>query len=596
MKDKIIQLTLSAIAAAKEEDNSDITLKITDENKESIYSDLLIPLMEISKSSSVTELHEKLSVILDSDQDIDDNMELVESFVDSIIDEDSEDSIDELTETVNNFVVNCVAIFNNFNALISEAEEDDKKEALTSINDEILAIINIEDDETNTLPDTEETNDEGVTVTKTNVTPDNEGQPTPNVDGNQDGEGDAGTDGAPEDANKTQEEGDSGLVIIDPVDEVDDSQWGEVNKVEMKNSLKEMLDAGEAGVPEAINEIYALVKSADNPADWQWPHHVVKEGKVILNVNGLKTAALFLLKPNSSKNLTTEERATIAKHLMKHYKELKMNEPDKLTTLADGKESTIIVNIKEDDMKEFGELFKVDVEEIGTYVGLMESLLTDFVNSGIIHIESDDTFDESVISVKLNRDQAEEFIKYFDVLSDDIVNILSSNFSGLSYKRESVSDIEAKLLEQTDIVTTLEDKVSELTDTNDELSNSVKTLEEDVAVNGLNNKKFEAIIDFVKSIDNVDETLIQFVSNLIEAQEEAEIKYLAKIGATFMKNSKNEHTPKFIKKLGVTSSVKTSEIDRLAGIMEDSNSNSESGFTPKTLIDKRVDKLSSYFD
>jgi len=275
-----------------------------------------------------------------------------------------------------------------------------------------------------------------------------------------------------------------------------------------------------------------------------------------------------------------------------------MKEPDKLTLMASGKESVIIINAKEDDMKDFSETFKVPVEDIGIYIGLMESMLTDFVNSGILNIQGDlDESNESIVTLKLSKEQTEEFIKYFDVVSDDIVSILSNNFVDISYKQEAVSDIEDKYLQEKDINATLAQKLQDAETANAEITEQLKRYISANTEHSLNMKKFEAIIDFVKSVENVDESLIQWINNVVEAQEEKEVGYLVKLGSNFMKNTKSNEIPKFVKKMNVGVNFRTSDADTLTDLIGDEafTKDESTHFSGKSAIDKRVDALSSYF-
>jgi len=565
MKEKLLKLIMQNVITLKD-NSSDIVLDLNDDNKESVYNELLVPLMTITGANSASDLRAKLDTFINGNAETSEYAEMAAKFIESLID-DMEESTN-LDDEVNNLIVNCVAVLNSFNNIIEKS--DNKETSLDSITVDILTFMNTDT----------------------------------NSDSNDDNNDEAGKqtqqDGGASNTNDASDAGPvSSLVITSAADSVDDGSWADVNKIELKNMLKDKLDAKEQGIEDVINEVFALVKSMDNVADWQWPHHVVKDGKVLLNVNGLKTSALFLLKPASSKNLTTDQRTSIAAHILKHYKEIQMKEPDKLVLMASGKESSIIINIKEDDMKDFSETFKVPVEDIGTYIGLMESLLTDFVNSGVLNVQGDlDESNESLITLKLNKEQTEEFIKYFDIISDDVVSILSNNFMDISYKKEAVSDIEAKYLQEKDNSSALAQKLVDAEATNREMTEQLNKFINDNNIHSLNMKKFEAIINFVKSVENVDESLIQWVNNVVEAQEEKEIGYLVKLGLNFMKNTKSNNVPKFVKNMNVGVNFRTSDVDRLTDLIGDDlrTNNESSNFSGKSAIDKRIEALSLYFD
>jgi len=569
MKSKLIKELLTVLASVKEK-QGDVTLDMNEDNKESVYSELLIPLMNLTNADDVAQLHERLEFLINGDIDSSDYAELAGTLVNYILDDEENDS--NFSDELQSLIVNCVAVLNSFNEM-KTGSTDGKEDAFAVLNSEIIEILNKEEDNT--------TSEEGASdalSTDSNseaaVPSAEEEEPVVPVEPEPEPEGDAA--GGPT------------LSIVAAADKVDETPWTDVNKVELKNLVKAALDESEANQA-VVDEVFALVKSYDKVSDWQWPHHVVVDGEVLLNAGGLKAAALFLLKPNSSKNLTTDERTAIATHLLRHYDEIQMEKPDKLAKLVEGKESTIVINIKDDELQEFGEMFKVNAEEIGTYVGLIEALLTDFVNSGVIDIESDNAEStDGVIAVKLNKRQTEEFIKYFDIISDDIVNILSSDFDSLSYKQTD-SSLETRFSESTSKVETLEDTVTELTNTIETQNSKIELMKNAVIDQQLNQTKFQAIIDFIKSSETVDDTVIQFINNVIEAESDRDITYMAKIGKSFLRASSQSDLTKFVKKSSIISKFNAAEVVDLLDLID----NKESA-VPSVL--KTVDRLADLLD
>lgn len=565
MKSKLVKELLAALRNIKES-QSDVTLDMNDENKESVYNELLIPLMNLTNADDVNQLHSKLEFLINGDTNSEEYATVASALVDYILDDDESET--NFSDELNSLLINCMAVLNTFNELNSG---DNKESALLNINNEIIAIMNSQTEnqqEDTVIP--EETKNEA-----------------------------AGDPGAVEEElppveveeEEVEPEGTGAtMTIVSATEEVDETPWSDVNKIELKNLIKEAVDANEENKA-VVDEVFALVKSYDKVADWQWPHHVVKEDRVILNVNGLKTASLFLLKPNSSKNLTSDERTAMAAHLLRHYDELKMDKPEKLTKVAEGKESCIVINIKDDELQEFGEMFKVNAEDIGTYVGLVEALLTDLVNSGIIDIESESAdFDESVIAVKLNKSQTEEFIKYFDIVSDDIVSILANEFDNLSYKQTD-SSIENKFQESNSKVVNLENTIEQLNTTIEDQKAQLQTLVNTTVDQHLTQTKFQAIIDFIKSSDSVDETIIQFINTVIEAENERDIQYMAKIGKSFMKATANSDLTRFVKKSNIISKFNVGDVSELLDLVTDKKES-----TTQPTVNKNVDRLSSYLD
>lgn len=575
MKSKLIKELLSVLATVKEK-QSDVTLDMTEDNKQSVYSELLIPLMNLTNADDIAQLHERLEFFINGDSDSSDYAEMATTLVNYILDDDGSEA--NFSEELNSLVVNCIAVLNTFNEMKAETTEEGATPVLDVINAEITELLKIDDVEDETPSEDDAQGTDALSGESKNEagTMEEEEEPEPEPE----------PEATPEDEGGAEPT----LELIDPTSEVDETPWGEVNKVELKNVLKAALEESE-GNKAVIDEVFALVKSYDKPADWQWPHHTVKDGKVLLNVNGLQTASLFLLKPNSSKNLTSDERTAIAQHLLGHYDQIKMEKPDKLNKLVEGKESTIVINIKDDELQEFGEMFKVQAEEIGTYVGLIEALLTDFVNCGIIDIESESAdFDESVIAVKLNKRQTEEFIKYFDIISDDIVSILGGDFDSLSYKQTDAS-LDRRFNESLNRVDELTSQVSEMTNTIAEQNQKIQALSAAEAHNKLDQIKFQSIIDFVKSSENVDETVLQFIHNVIEAESQRDVTYMAKIGKSFMKASTNADLTKFVKKSGIISKFNAAEVADLLNLVDEDKTESA---VPS--VNKNVDRLAGLLD
>lgn len=300
---------------------------------------------------------------------------------------------------------------------------------------------------------------------------------------------------------------------------------------------------------------------------------------------------MFLLKPANTKNLTSDEKTKIAKHLLKHYNELKLDAPPKLHNIADNKESVVMLNIKEDELKEFGQLFEVDAEDVAVYVGLMEALLTDLVNSGIVNIQDmDNDFDESFINVKLDKQQATEVVKYFDIISGDIINILNGDYDKLSYNK-NVTTLNAENDKANTKIEELSGYVHELEQTISERDDEIANLTQIKNDNILNKSKFEAIVNFVKTINNVDETILQFIHNVIDAENKRDINYLINLGSSFMRQQNNNH--KF-RKVSMLNHATSSDINTIETIIDNTNYTSDKD-EYSSGVSKNVDSISDYF-
>jgi len=268
---------------------------------------------------------------------------------------------------------------------------------------------------------------------------------------------------------------------------------------------------------------------------------------------------------------------------------LELEKPERLIKIADDSESIITVKVQEDELKEYAENFNTNVENVSIYIGLFEALITDLVNSGIIDIKDKaEDFDESLISVQLSKEQVEEFLNYFDIMSDDILNILSNNLSSMSYKKTDI-DLKNKLLKSESIITELQQTIIELTEQNKKSETDLNKATNSNYDKNLVDNKFEVIINFVKSSDIKDETLIQFINNIIEAESKKDIGYLTKLGKSFMKSKISDST-QFIKKSKVINRFSNNELDELLDFVGDGKTESAD-----SIIDNdRINRLAEY--
>ncbi|HEY8353950.1 MAG TPA: hypothetical protein VIK69_02945, partial [Methylophilaceae bacterium] len=121
-------------------------------------------------------------------------------------------------------------------------------------------------------------------------------------------------------------------------EKVSEKAWGSVDKSAIWQRLKRALQEDESGAKEAVREMYAAVKADVGPdlteVDCWGPHHELKGDTLVLNRNGLVAAAQALAGARAKPNLTPEQRREAARHLLRHYRELKMEPPESLRQLA----------------------------------------------------------------------------------------------------------------------------------------------------------------------------------------------------------------------------------------------------------------------
>lgn len=246
MKDKLLKLIVQNIIALKSSSN-DIVLDLNDDNKESVYNELLVPLMTITGSNSAQDLKSKLDTFLNGSSESVDYIDVATKFVNSLMEDIDETA--NLDDEVNNLIVNCVAVLNSFNSIIEKS--DNKETSLDTITSDILTFMNTEP--------IQEDGDNSDT---------NGANSSDNNDEASDQPAQQATEPEPEVPIKAEEPPVQETVIVSATDKVDEGSWAEVNKIELKNMLKAKVDANEPGIENVINEVFALVKSADNVADW----------------------------------------------------------------------------------------------------------------------------------------------------------------------------------------------------------------------------------------------------------------------------------------------------------------------------------------
>ncbi|WP_213997042.1 hypothetical protein [Tepidanaerobacter syntrophicus] len=120
---------------------------------------------------------------------------------------------------------------------------------------------------------------------------------------------------------------------------ISNADWGSVDKTALRNILVQGLEEGAEGIREVIREVYAVIRGEnleDAPSqNWVMPHHEVREnGNVVLNRGGLIAAVQALAGARAEPNLTTEQKRTAARHLMRHYRQLELEPPESLKNAA----------------------------------------------------------------------------------------------------------------------------------------------------------------------------------------------------------------------------------------------------------------------
>lgn len=92
--------------------------------------------------------------------------------------------------------------------------------------------------------------------------------------------------------------------------------WGDVDKISLRDKIMEAPNA-----TELVKEAYLIVEDnwKDAPSEaLKYPHHEIRDGKLIVSKDGVETALSFLMR-------TDPENTEAKNHLRRHYKELDLN-------------------------------------------------------------------------------------------------------------------------------------------------------------------------------------------------------------------------------------------------------------------------------
>jgi len=147
---KLLTVLIKKLNSVKES-SQDVTLDFS-ENKEAVYEDLLIPLMNLTKSSDLTQLHDSLNVIINDPQDSEKFTEIGDLLVNYLMEDNKDDDNGDLYEEFDNLMLNCMAIFNSLKKAIVEKN-------ITTMNEELTTYINskfkVDHDDDDTINDLE---------------------------------------------------------------------------------------------------------------------------------------------------------------------------------------------------------------------------------------------------------------------------------------------------------------------------------------------------------------------------------------------------------------------------------------------------------
>lgn len=92
--------------------------------------------------------------------------------------------------------------------------------------------------------------------------------------------------------------------------------WGDVDKIALRDKIMEASNSGEL-----VKEAYLIVEDnwEEAPSEaLKYPHHIIRDGKLIVSKDGIETALSFLMR-------TEPDNKEAKDHLERHYRELDLN-------------------------------------------------------------------------------------------------------------------------------------------------------------------------------------------------------------------------------------------------------------------------------
>ena len=242
---KLIKVLIKELNNIKEKSN-DATLEFSD-NKEAIYDDLLIPLMNLTNSDSLTALYNCLNVVLNESQESEEFINIANLLVKYIMDDTNTESDSNINQEFNDLMLNCVAVFNT----IKEAQANETIQVMNSeLTEYINSKFNIEHNEDKNDSDEEDKKESKPKDKKKKK------------------------DTSSKDDDEPDDEVESILNIVSSIDQVDDETWSNINKIELKNNLMKVLDESENDsdketVQNVIDEVFAIALSYEKTSDWK---------------------------------------------------------------------------------------------------------------------------------------------------------------------------------------------------------------------------------------------------------------------------------------------------------------------------------------
>ena len=114
---------------------------------------------------------------------------------------------------------------------------------------------------------------------------------------------------------------------------ISEKPWGEIDKTKLGDTLFEL------GEKSCIKETYLVVEDYEKRSTWKFPHHEFDGKDLVVNKNGVIAAYQALRGARNNPDISTKQKKEEAKHLLKHYKEMKKQKlideiPEELSDMA----------------------------------------------------------------------------------------------------------------------------------------------------------------------------------------------------------------------------------------------------------------------
>jgi hypothetical protein len=184
-------------------------------------------------------------------------------------------------------------------------------------------------------------------------------------------------------AESTDETLDSPFKVV--TETVDESDWSDVDKGEIKTRLREAKESNATGIDDVIREVYAVVGDVEDPATWKYPHHVVTEsGEVMLNKAGLDVASSYVATRFTG---PADLQKTAAESLSVHYGDIGADVPPTIARVAESSSDMHMVTLE--ILDDNGEVLTIDNTSGDAAVGICvaESIANSLHTTGLVNID-----------------------------------------------------------------------------------------------------------------------------------------------------------------------------------------------------------------